>query len=139
MRSATLSGFGQGAGPVLRVRFEPPEFDPPQAAASRVSTMKEKRKRILAILGVRDTLRGLFAEERCRRRRVSARSEDSRRTNQLPGERTRSPTARDRTRSDHQSGRARSSLAQAGERWLHRQIGGGKKKEGARPARRPRP
>src|SRR4029453_2486615 len=87
MRSATLSGFGQGAGPVLSVRFEPPEFDPPQAAASRVSasTMKEERKRILAILGARDTLRGHFAEERCRRLRVSARSEDSRRTNQLPG------------------------------------------------------
>src|SRR4029453_10309236 len=62
MRAATLSGFGQGAGPVLSVRFEPPE----QAPASRVSasTMNEERRRILAILGVRDTLRGHFAEER---------------------------------------------------------------------------
>jgi hypothetical protein len=47
---------------VLSVRFEPPE----QAPASRVSasTMNEERRRILAILGVRDTLRGHFAEER---------------------------------------------------------------------------
>ena len=59
MRSATLSGFGQGAGPVSSVRFEPPEFDPPQAVASRVSasTMNEEQRRILASLGVRDTLR----------------------------------------------------------------------------------
>src|SRR6266550_6030393 len=65
MRSATLSGFGQGAGPVLSVKFEPPEFDPPQAVASRVSasTMDEERRRILAILGVHDTPRGHFAEE----------------------------------------------------------------------------
>src|SRR6266516_2903635 len=55
MRSATLSGFGQGAGPVSSVRFEPPEFDPPQAVASRVSasTMNEEQRRILASLGVR--------------------------------------------------------------------------------------
>jgi hypothetical protein len=46
---------------VLSERFEPPEFDPPQAVASRVSasTMNEERGRILAILGVRDTLRGM--------------------------------------------------------------------------------
>src|SRR6266581_3479982 len=72
MRSATLSGFGQGAGPALSVRFEPPEFDPPQAVASRViaSTMNEEQRLILASLGVRDTLRGHFAEESCRRLRV---------------------------------------------------------------------
>ena len=65
MRAATLSGFGQGAGPVLSVRFEPPEFDPPQAVASRVSarTMNEERRRILAILGVSDTLSGHYAVE----------------------------------------------------------------------------
>ena len=42
---------------MLSVRFEPPEFDPPQAAASRVSAsaMNEERRRILAILGVRDS------------------------------------------------------------------------------------
>ena len=65
MRSATLSGFGQGAGPVLSVRFEPSEFDPPQAVASTVSasTMNEERRRILAILGVSDTLPCYFAEK----------------------------------------------------------------------------
>lgn len=65
MRAATLSGFGQGAGPVLSVKFEPPEFDPPQAVESRVSasTMNEERGPIPAILGVHDTLLGHVAEE----------------------------------------------------------------------------
>ena len=59
-------GVRPGAGPVSSVRFEPPEFDPPQAAASRVSaiTMTEERRRILASLRVPRQASGHLAEER---------------------------------------------------------------------------
>src|SRR4029450_7531625 len=72
MRAATLSGFGQGAGPVLSVRFEPPE----QAAASRgsASTMNLERRRILAILGPRHAS-GSYRRGESKRLRVSPRAE----------------------------------------------------------------